>query len=56
VEVTASVFNLYDRANPWYRDPVAVLARTGSRRRISFRVVDVYDLGIQPAFNVAVQF
>lgn len=54
--VTASVFNLYDRANPWYRDPVAVLLRTGPRRRIGFRVVDVYDLGIQPAFNVSVRF
>jgi hypothetical protein len=56
VEATASVFNLYDRANPWYRDPVAVIARTGSRRRIGFRIVDVYDLGIQPAFNLAVRF
>lgn len=56
VELTASVFNVYDRANPWYRDPVAVLSRQGTRRRISFRVVDVYDLGVQPAFNVAVQF
>jgi hypothetical protein len=56
LEATASVFNVYDRANPWYRDPVAVLARQGARRRISFRIVDVYDLGVQPAFNVSVRF
>jgi hypothetical protein len=56
VEIMASVFNLYDRANPWYRDPVAVLARTGTRRRISYRIVDVYDLGVQPAFNVSLAF
>lgn len=56
VNVTASVFNLYDRANPWYRDPVAVLGRTGVQRRIGFRIVDVYDLGVQPAFNLSVRF
>lgn len=56
VEATVSVFNVYDRANPWYRDPVAVLARNGTRRRIGFRIVDVYDLGVQPAFNLSVRF
>ncbi len=56
LEATASVFNVYNRANSWYRDPVAVLARQGPRRRISFRIVDVYDFGLQPAFNVSVRF
>ena len=55
LEATASIFNLYDRANPWYRDPVAVLTRNRPSR-LSYRIVDVYDLGLQPSFNLTVRF
>lgn len=55
VEAAASVANLYDRDNPWSRDPMAVI-RTEDRPRFGFVFVDIYDLGLQPAFNVGVKF
>jgi hypothetical protein len=57
LEARASVFNLYDRDNPWYRD-VTGLFDTSRRlpRFAGFTVVDVYDLGLQPAFDLSVTF
>lgn len=56
LDVAASVFNVYDRENPWYRTAVAVLDTDQRPRRITFVSTDVYDLGRQPSFSVTVQF
>lgn len=56
LEARVSVFNLYDRDNPWYRDVVGIIDTSQRPRRLSYATVDVYDLGLQPAFDVAVTF
>ncbi len=56
LEATASVFNIYDRDNTWYRSPVAVFDPGQASRRVSFVNVDVYDLGFQPSFSLSFTF
>jgi hypothetical protein len=57
LEARASVFNLYARDNPWYRDVTALLDTSRRLPRFAgFTVVDVYDLGLQPAFDLSVTF
>ncbi|MCH8961798.1 MAG: carboxypeptidase-like regulatory domain-containing protein [Bacteroidetes bacterium] len=56
LEATASVFNIYDRDNTWYRSPVAVFDPGQANRRVSFVNVDVYDLGFQPSFSLSFTF
>ena len=55
-----SVFNAYDRDNPWYRDPVPALRPDGfdrdDRPDLGFALVDVYDLGIRPSLSVSVRW
>ena len=47
------VYNVYNRENPWYRTPVAVLNRDAPLAdRITFTNADVYDLGILPSFEL----
>ena len=56
--VRGSLFNAYDRNNPWYRTPMGVLRRDGSdlnrRPDVGFTIVDVYDLGQRPSLSVSV--
>jgi hypothetical protein len=56
VEVRASVYNVYDHVNTWYREPIQVFNQNRSVERFIFYPVDVYDLGFQPSFDVAVSF
>ncbi len=56
LEATASVFNVYDRDNTWYRSALPFVEETPPGRRLDFVNVDVYDLGFQPSFGVAVRF
>lgn len=58
VEIGASVFNLLDHQNTWYRELDLVIDTSvpASQRRLSSQAVNVYDLGIQPSFNVMVRF
>ncbi|MFB3131250.1 MAG: carboxypeptidase-like regulatory domain-containing protein [Rhodothermales bacterium] len=56
LEATTSVFNVYDRNNTWYRSPVAVFDPAQMPRRVSFPIVDVYDLGFQPSFSLSLTF
>ncbi|MEX0722468.1 MAG: TonB-dependent receptor [Gracilimonas sp.] len=58
LEMNASVFNVLDRQNTWYRELNLVIDTSvpQNRQRLSSRPVDVYDLGIQPSFNVMVWF
>ncbi|MEM1126480.1 MAG: hypothetical protein AAGI71_07505 [Bacteroidota bacterium] len=55
LQVRASLFNVYDQANVWYRDTIEIRPSEQSRRLQSVNV-DVYDLGIQPSFDVTLRF
>jgi len=50
-----SVYNLTDRNNPWYRELALVIDQSSSLNRRNVPV-EVYDLGIQPAFNISFSF
>lgn len=52
----ATVQNVYNRHNPWYREAVAVLVPTPSRPQVTTALREVYDLGIQPAVAVSVRW
>ena len=58
MEFGASVFNLFDHQNTWYRELNLVIDTSvpASQQRLSSQAVNVYDLGIQPSFNVMVRF
>ncbi len=58
LEFGASVFNIFDHQNAWYRELNLVIDTSvpPSQRRLSSQAVDVYDLGIQPSFNMMVSF
>lgn len=58
MEFNASVYNLFDHQNDWYRELNLVIDTSApiNRRRISSQAIDVYDLGFQPSFNVMVWF
>lgn len=62
LEAKGSLFNLYDRNNPWYRTAIPILVRDtrpgNPRPKVSESVenVDVYDLGLQPSFDLTLRF
>ena len=58
VELSASIFNLFDYQNTWYRELNLVIDTSvpPSQRRLTSQPVNVYDLGIQPSFNMLVRF
>ena len=57
LEARFSIFNVYDRDNPWYRSALQVLrAPPNAPLERRFINVDVYDLGIQPSFNLTLTF
>lgn len=58
LEANFSVFNVLNRQNTWYRELNLVIDNSvpASQRRLSSSVINVYDLGIQPSFNVTVWF
>ncbi len=57
LEARFSIFNVYDRDNPWYRSALQVLrALPNAPLERRFINVDVYDLGIQPSFNLTLTF
>ena len=56
MEVSFSVYNLFDRNNPWYRELSFVIDQSGARNRLRTTPVEVFDLGFQPSFNVSLSF
>lgn len=56
VKAGISVYNLFDRNNPWYRELAFVLNESGPRPQLNNTPVDVFDLGVQPSFNISVHF
>lgn len=51
-----SIYNLFDRNNPWYREQTFVLDSSQPSERLIAVPADVYDLGFQPSFFVRVSF
>jgi len=51
-----SFYNLLDRNNPWYRDLSFALDRRSTRQRLTTVPIEVFDLGFQPSFNIALDF
>ncbi len=56
IKASVSVYNLTDRNNPWYREQALVLDQSSTQNRFRNVPVEVYDLGIQPSFNLSVSF
>lgn len=56
LKASFSVYNLTDRKNPWYRELSLVIDRSSNQNRFSNVPVEVYDLGIQPSFNLSLSF
>lgn len=51
-----SLFNVLDRQNPWYREYQPVIVTRNTIPAIRSEIVDVYDLGIQPSFEIKINF
>ena len=51
-----TVSNLLDRDNVWYREFQPVVIERSNIPAIRTRLVNVYDLGIQPSFEIKVSF
>ncbi len=58
MEAAFSLYNVYDRDNPWYRETVSVVQQNPRppRRTFGYYNVDVYDLGITPSFEISVHW
>lgn len=54
--LSASIFNLFNNENVWYRDINIVLDQNSAPNRIIGAPVDVFDVGLQGAFNITVGF
>lgn len=54
LKATASVYNMYDHDNIWYRNPVALV--DPALRWVNFVNTDVFDLGFQPSFSISLTF
>ncbi len=56
IEAGISVYNLFNRSNPWYREISFVLDETGTIDRFLTLPTTVYDLGFQPSFSLSIRF
>ncbi len=54
--LSASVFNVFGRENPWYRDLNIAIDQNSTPQKFVGAPVDVYDIGVQPSFNIKVGF
>jgi len=54
--VKFSVFNVTDRQNTWYREYQPVIFTRQTIPAIRAELVDVFDLGIQPSFEIKLNF
>lgn len=56
INASASVYNVFDRNNPWYRDLSFVITRRADQNRLQSVPRDIFDLGLQPSFNISFSF
>lgn len=51
-----SVYNITDRSNPWYTEIEPIVLETRFRDVRGYSISNVYDMGIQPSFNLSFYF
>jgi len=56
MEAGFSIYNMLARDNPWFRELALVLDQSDARSQIRSVPVDVFDLGLQPSFNLSLHF
>ena len=56
IELRASIYNVYNQANVWYRDPIQAFRSDRPGSGLRFYNVDVFDLAWQPAFDLSLSF
>lgn len=56
VKTTFSVYNFTNRNNPWYVERKAVSVELQNRIVQGQALTNVFDLGIQPSFNIGIYF
>lgn len=56
LSVSASIFNVFNTQNVWYRDLSIVLDQNSNPNQVSSSPVDIYDVGMQPSFNISLGF
>ena len=45
-----------DEQNPWYREDQPVIVTRNTVPAIRSEIVSIYDLGIQPSFEIKIDF
>lgn len=56
IHLLASIYNLTDRQNSWYREIGILIDPSTPNRIFTEAPVEVYDLGIQPSLSMKVRF
>lgn len=56
LKTSFSIYNVLNRENPWYSEVKQGVARTRNRDIPFSARADVFDLGIQPSFNIGFYF
>jgi hypothetical protein len=56
LEVRINVFNMLNRKNPLYRKQMLFRTEQGNTTRLQSEIVDVFDLGIIPSFDILFRF
>lgn len=56
IEARASLYNVYNQINVWYREPIQVILANRPGSGLQFYNVDVFDLAVQPAFDLSITF
>jgi hypothetical protein len=51
-----SVYNIFNRNNPWYNEVEPVVVALRNREIRGSSISNVYDLGVQPSFNIGFYF
>lgn len=56
IKASFSVYNIFDRNNPWYSEIKQIRVETRNRDIQASAKTNVFDLGIQPSFNIGFYF
>ena len=56
IKLNFSIYNILDKNNTWYREKLQVFNPRRPLQGTDFLTVDVFDLGIQPSFDVSITF
>ncbi|MCG8373323.1 MAG: TonB-dependent receptor [Balneolales bacterium] len=56
LKTSFSLYNIFNRNNPWYAERKLVNFQNNNRTATGSAITTVYDLGIQPSFNISFSF